>query len=69
MRRLVIERAGDGSPIWAVDVANSYIARLRGLIGREPLAAGEGLYFPHTNSIHMLFMGFAIDCIFVRPDR
>ncbi len=68
MRRLVIEHATDGSPIWAVDVADSYFARLRGLIGRKPLAAGEGLYFPGTNSIHMLFMRFAIDCVFVRPD-
>ena len=41
--------------------------KLRGLIGRPPLAAGEGLYFPGTNSIHMLFMRFAIDCVFVAP--
>jgi len=53
--------------LWAVEVADSYISKLRGLIGRPPLAAGEGLYFPGTNSIHMLFMRFAIDCVFVRP--
>ena len=67
MKRLVVERAADGSPLWAVDVADSWFARLRGLIGRPSLAHGEGLYFPGTNGIHMLFMRFAIDCVFVRP--
>jgi uncharacterized protein len=37
------------------------------LIGRASLPEGEGLYFPGTNGIHMLFMRFAIDCVFVRP--
>ena len=67
VKRLVVERATDGSALWAVEVADSYVAKLRGLIGRPPLAAGEGLYFPGTNGIHMLFMHFAIDCVFVRP--
>ena len=66
MRRAVVERA-DGSAVWAVDVAESWWSRLRGLIGRPSPASGEGLYFPGTNSIHMLFMGYPIDCIFVRP--
>ena len=65
MRRLVVERAGDGGALWAVGIADSWLSRLRGLIGRTSLAAGEGLYFPGTNGIHMLFMRFAIDCVFV----
>ncbi len=36
-------------------------------MGRAALSAGEGLYFPGTNSIHMLFMRFAIDCVFLGP--
>ena len=67
MKRLVVERTTDGSALWAVDVADSWLSRLRGLIGRPSLAVGEGLYFPSTNGIHMLFMRFAIDCVFVRP--
>jgi uncharacterized membrane protein (UPF0127 family) len=62
---MVIERADDGTAVWAVDVADSWLTRLRGLIGRSSLPAGEGLYFPGTNGIHMLFMRFAIDCVFV----
>ena len=65
MPRLVVQRASDGSPLWAVDVADSWLARLRGLIGRPSLGPGQGLFFPGTNGIHMLFMRFAIDCVFV----
>ncbi len=52
-------------------MADSWLARLRGLIGRQGLITGEGLYLPGTNSIHMLFMRFPIDCVFLgaaRPD-
>ena len=38
-------------------------------MGRSPLATGEGLYLPGTNSIHMLFMRFPIDCMFVGAPR
>jgi hypothetical protein len=71
VERLVVERATDGERLWTVAVAGSWQARLRGLIGRTALDAREGLYLPGTNSIHMLFMRFAIDCVFVgapRPD-
>jgi uncharacterized membrane protein (UPF0127 family) len=65
MSRLVVERASNGNPLWTVDVAQSWVSRLRGLIGHGSLGAGDGLYFPGTNGIHMLFMRFAIDCVFV----
>ena len=48
--------------------ANSFWARFRGLMGRASLADGEGLYLPES-SIHMFFMRFAIDALFVgAPD-
>jgi len=59
----------DATPLWRLDVAGSWLARLRGLIGRRALAAGEGLYLPGTNGVHMLFMRFAIDCLFVGAPR
>ena len=67
MQRLGVERAEDGAHLWTVDVAGSFGARLRGLMGRPALADGQGLYLPGTNSIHMLFMRFGIDCVFVGP--
>ena len=62
---------GAAAPLWRLDVAGNWLGRLRGLIGREGLDAGRGLYLPGTNGVHMLFMRFAIDCLFVgapRPD-
>ena len=34
-------------------------------MGRPHLPLGEGLFLPDTSSIHMLFMRFPIDCLFV----
>jgi uncharacterized membrane protein (UPF0127 family) len=48
-----------------VESANSLWARFRGLMGRAALAADEGLWLPGTNGVHMFFMRFAIDAVFV----
>lgn len=53
------ERVEDGSSFWS---------RFMGLMGRRSLPTGCGLWMPGENSIHMLFMRFAIDVVFVaRP--
>ncbi len=36
-----------------------------GLMGRPALARGAGLWLPESNGIHMMFMRFAIDAVFV----
>jgi uncharacterized membrane protein (UPF0127 family) len=39
-----------------------------GLMGRPSLAADSGLWLPDSNGIHMMFMRFPIDAVFVgRP--
>jgi hypothetical protein len=58
-----------GRPIWRLRVAANWLGRLRGLIGSRALAPGEGLYLPGTNGVHMLFMRFAIDCLFLGAPR
>ena len=45
-------------------VGESFWQRFRGLMGRAELDRGEGLYLP-DNSIHMMFMRFPIDALFV----
>lgn len=47
-------------------VAESFLDRLRGLIGRSRLDSGEGMFFPRCNDIHMWFMRIPIDVVFVR---
>ena len=36
-----------------------------GLMGRSTLADGDGLWLPDSNGIHMMFMRFPIDAIFL----
>jgi uncharacterized membrane protein (UPF0127 family) len=52
-----------------VETAGSVWARFKGLMGRRSLAQGHGLWLPGDNGIHMFFMRFAIDAVFLgRPD-
>ena len=48
-----------------VEIAASLWGRFRGLMGRRPLPAGQGLFIDGTNGIHMFFMRFPIDAVFV----
>ncbi|MBE3590913.1 MAG: DUF192 domain-containing protein [Firmicutes bacterium] len=47
----------------AVDVAGTAAARLRGLLGREALAPGEGLLLFPCNAVHGLGMRFDLDVL------
>ena len=40
-----------------------------GLMGRASLPAGAGLWLPESNGIHMMFMRFPIDAVFVGRPR
>ncbi len=49
----------------SLEVAGSFLARFRGLMGRRTLRDDAGLWIPGTNGIHMFFMRFAIDAVFL----
>jgi len=49
----------------SLEVAGSLWAKFMGLMGRPSLAAGAGLWLPDSNGIHMMFMRFPIDAVFV----
>lgn len=51
-----------------IALADGYLARLRGLMFRRRLAPGEGLLIRPCSSIHMMFMDFAIDAVFLAED-
>ena len=51
-----------------VRVARSMRDRTVGLLGRDTLAEDEGLWIERSPSIHMFFMRFAIDAVFVDAD-
>ncbi|MCP4714707.1 MAG: DUF192 domain-containing protein, partial [Deltaproteobacteria bacterium] len=48
-----------------VSVATNFFDRACGLLGRRCLPAGQGLYIPQCSSIHMFFMRFPIDVMFM----
>ena len=53
----------------SLEVAASLWSRFLGLMGRRALPAGLGLWLTGTNGIHMFFMRFAIDAVFLgKPD-
>ena len=49
----------------AIEVAGTASSRAKGLLGRESLAAGEGLLFKHCGSLHTFFMRFPIDIVYM----
>ena len=46
-------------------VAKNFVARGRGLMFTDPMSPGEGLIIAPCNSIHMFFMRFPLDIVFV----
>ncbi len=46
-------------------VADTFFTRLRGLIGRKGLNPGEGLVIIPCKGVHMWFMRFPIDVIYI----
>ena len=51
-----------------VRVARSLADRTVGLLGTRSLSPGEGLWIERSPSIHMFFMRFPIDAVFVAED-
>jgi hypothetical protein len=49
----------------SVETAGSVWARFMGLMGRASLPVGHALWLPGDNGIHMFFMRFAIDAVFL----
>lgn len=51
------------------EIADRPLARMRGLLGRDGLEPGGGMLLTPESSVHMLFMRFAIDVVFLDRDR
>jgi len=49
----------------AIEVADTAVRRVKGLLGRECLEDGQGLLFKQCSSLHTLFMRFPIDIVFM----
>ena len=60
-RNLTRDRVLAGS----VENADGLWGKFMGLMGRPSLPAGAALWLPESNGIHMMFMRFPIDAVFV----
>ena len=67
-RRTVTVSRSDGCVICTCVLADTALKRLRGLLGRAALPAGEGLLLRPAPSIHTFFMRFSIDAVFLDGD-
>jgi uncharacterized membrane protein (UPF0127 family) len=66
LKRLHVQNLDTGMTlVEAGRVADTFMQRLIGLLGSAPLAAGEGIWLVPCNSIHMFFLNFAIDAVFL----
>ena len=62
-------RRSDGSVVCErCVVADRMLSRMKGLLGKRGLAAGEGILIEPAPSIHTWFMRFPIDVVFLARD-
>ena len=52
-----------------VELANTSVLRMKGLIGRAHLLEDHALIIHPCQSVHMMFMAFAIDVIFTDREQ
>jgi uncharacterized protein len=65
-RGTVVLTRKDGSVVCERSVvADRMLSRMKGLLGRRSLPAGEGLLIRPAPSIHTFFMRFPIDAVFL----
>ena len=67
-QKIYIEGAPKGAPFLEILIADSFVTRLAGLMFRKELPPTTGLLLAPCNSVHMCFMCFAIDVIYIDKD-
>src|SRR2546430_17031248 len=68
MKTVVLRTTEGGVVCERCLVAETPLARMRGLLGRRGLESGEGLLLRPASSVHTFFMRFAIDVVFLSRD-
>jgi uncharacterized membrane protein (UPF0127 family) len=64
-----VRRAADGAVVCErCEVPKSSFGRMRGLLGRDGLEPGTGMLIDSAPSVHMFFMRFPIDVVFLDRD-
>jgi hypothetical protein len=65
-----VRRAGDGAVVCErCEIPESAFGRARGLLGRSGIEPSGGMLIDRAGSVHMFFMRFPIDVVFLARDR
>ncbi|HUZ15042.1 MAG TPA: DUF192 domain-containing protein [Gaiellaceae bacterium] len=65
-----VRRTTDGAVVCErCEIPESALGRTRGLLGRDGLEPGSGMLIDRAPSVHMFFMRFPIDVVFLDRDR
>ena len=65
-----VRRSSDGAVVCErCEIPEGSFGRARGLIGRDGLERGGGMLIDRAGSVHMFFMRFPIDVVFLSRDR
>lgn len=67
-QKIYISGAPQSAPFLEVKIADGFFDRLAGLMFQKKLPQGTGLLLAPCNSVHMCFMRFAIDVIYIDKD-
>jgi uncharacterized membrane protein (UPF0127 family) len=65
---VAVERVDGAVVCERCTVADTMVPRMKGLLGRRELPSGEGILLRPASSIHMFFMRFPIDAVFLDGD-
>ncbi len=49
-------------------IAKTFLARIKGLLGRKEFLSGQAIILKPCNSVHTFFMRFPIDILFISKD-
>ena len=63
--KMYIKGAPLSAPFLKVIIADSFLTRFAGLMFRQKLPLATGLLLAPCNSVHMCFMRFAIDVVYL----
>ena len=64
-----VRRTADGAVVCErCEIPESAFGRMRGLLGRDGLEPGSGMLIDRAPSVHMFFMRFPIDVVFLDRD-
>ena len=67
-QKMHIEGAPQGAPFLEIKIADSFFTRLAGLMFQKKIPHAMGLLLAPCNSVHMCFMRFAIDVVYLDKD-